>query len=89
MSDLPASVQTQLRSAMDKAANQPEGVAPLLSVPQFNLPGDLRGKAVEAIDQVTGALDAVLKFAWLIPDQYEAPLTKLKEVLAKVRTWLD
>jgi hypothetical protein len=45
--------------------------------------------AVKAIDAVTGAIDLVLKFAWLIPDQYEGPLRALEGALKTVRSWLD
>jgi hypothetical protein len=45
--------------------------------------------AVKAIDAAVGAIELVLKLAFLIPDQYESPLRALAGALRTIRGWLD
>lgn len=64
---------------------QPEGTPPIPVAPgspELNA-------AVKAIDAVTGALDLVLKFSFLIPNQFEGPLRGLEGALKTIRGWLD
>lgn len=50
--------------------------------------GGLKGKVGPILDQAVGALDTLLGYKWLIPDQYEAPLEKLLAALKKVQGWI-
>ena len=65
---------------------QPPGTPPIPVAPGSK---ELNG-AVKAIDTITAAIDALLKYGgFLIPDQYEAPLKALEGALKTVRGWLD
>jgi hypothetical protein len=64
---------------------QPEGERPIPVEPNSK---ELNG-AVKAIDSVVGALEAALKFGFLIPDKYEDVIRKLVGALKTVRGWLD
>lgn len=78
--------QAQLYAAVDRAASQPEMAQGFLtSIPDL---GGLKGKVGPILDQAVGALDTLLGYKWLIPDQYEAPLEKLLAALKKVQGWI-
>ena len=86
MTDVPVEAQAQLRAAVDTALGQPELAQGFLtSIPDV---GGLKGKVGPVLDTVIGALDALLQYKWLIPDQYEAPLDKLLQALTKVKGWI-
>jgi hypothetical protein len=83
---LPVAAQAQLRAALDTAMSQPTVAQGFLT----NIPdlGGLKGKVGPILDTAIGALDTLLGYRWLIPDQYEAPLDKLLQALKKVQGWL-
>ena len=45
--------------------------------------------AVKVLDTAIGALDALMKLAFIIPDQYEVGIKALRGALSTVRGWLD
>jgi len=45
--------------------------------------------AVKALDTAIGAIDALMKLAFVIPDQYEKYITGLRGALTTIRGWLD
>lgn len=84
MNEISDDLAEQVRAAVDQASFT--GTS-LLGLPSLNL-GDAKGKVITGIDTVTGALDLILQYAWLIPDQYETPLRGLDSALKKVKGWI-
>jgi hypothetical protein len=86
MTEVPVEAQAQLRAALDTAMSQPQLAQGFLN----NIPdlGGLKGKVGPVLDTAIGALDTILQYKWLIPDQYEAPLDKLLDALKKVQGWI-
>ena len=76
------------RALSEHAANNPLAPRSFLGLPTSVDVGDAKGIVAEALTTVIDALDVVLKFGWLIPDQYEAPLRTLRDALAKVKGWV-
>lgn len=64
---------------------QPEGERPIPVEPG----SEELNWAVKAIDTVLSALDVVMKFGFVIPDEYEGYITKLQGALHTIRGWLD
>jgi hypothetical protein len=89
MTDVTPEAQDQVRKAVDKALASPSQAQGFLSsVPDLSAVGGIKDKVVEVIDGVLGALNTVMQYAWIVPDQYEAPIKKLIEALNKVKGWL-
>ena len=97
---LPAAVTDIIKGAVEsalpwqhQAATTAPTVTPVAPAPavQAALPADtgLRADAVKAIDTAIAGIALLLKFAFIIPDQYEAPLKALSDALAQVKGWLD
>lgn len=78
--------QEQLKAALDTALAKPQQAQGFLN----NIPdlSGISGKVTGVLDTVIKAVDQLLQYKWLIPDQYEAPLEKLAEALEKVKGWL-
>lgn len=62
---------------------QPAGQRPIPTTDPKEL-----NAAVRAIDSAIGGIALVLKFGWLIPDQYEAILHSIAGALQTIRRWL-
>jgi hypothetical protein len=62
---------------------QPEGEQPI------PVEGEELNKAVKVIDTVMGALDVVLKFSFVLPDDFEELVKKVQGALRTIRGWLD
>jgi hypothetical protein len=87
---IPADAQTQIRSAVDTALAKPQQAQGFLNnIPDLSAAGGVKDKVNEVLDGVLGALNTVMQYAWIIPDQYEAPLQKLIDALNKVKGWLN
>ena len=87
--DIPQDAQEQIRKAVDTALAKPAAAQGFLNnIPDINL-GELKDKVVSGIDTAVGLIDSLLGYAWLIPDQYEAPLAKLRDALTKVKGWIS
>jgi hypothetical protein len=71
--------------SLDIGDPQPPGTPPI----PVEAGSEELSTAVKAIDAVTHAIDLVLTFSALLPDQYEAPLRALRGALKTVRGWLD
>lgn len=86
MTDVPVEAQAQLRAAVDTALSTPTAAQGFLS----NIPdlSGVKGKVGGVLDTGIGALNTLLQYKWLIPDQYEAPLQKLLDALTKVKGWV-
>ena len=88
--EVPVEAQAQLLAALDTALSRPTQAQGFLNnLPDLSSLGDYKAKVVSTLDSVLGALHTINGYAWLIPDQYEAPLQKLTEALEKVKGWLD
>jgi len=86
--DIPPETAKQITKAVDTALKSPKQAQGFLNnIPEVNV-GELRDKVVGGIDTATGLIDQLLGYAWLIPDQYEAPLTKFRDALEKVKGWV-
>jgi hypothetical protein len=83
---VPVEAQEQIRAAVDTALASPAQAQGFLS----NIPdlSGVKGKVGGALDTGIGALNTLLQYKWLIPDQYEAPLQKLLDALTKVKGWI-
>jgi hypothetical protein len=92
--DLPSFVPPAIKDAVELILGpdgpnigdpQPEGEKPI--------PVDAGSKelssAVRAIDGAITSINLLLKFGFLIPDQYESPLRSLAGALGTIRGWLD
>lgn len=64
---------------------QPEGERPIPVEPGS---GPMAA-AVKVLDTAIGALDALLKLSFLIPDKYEDIFKKVRGALVTIRSWLD
>lgn len=81
--------QEQIRKAVDQALAKPSAAQGFLGgVPDLSAAGGVKDKVTEVIDGVLGALNTVMQYAWIVPDQYEAPIKKLISALEKVKGWL-
>lgn len=88
--DIPADAQEQIRAAVDTALAKPSAAQGFLSnVPDLSAVGGIKDKVGDVLDGVLGALNTVMQYAWIIPDQYEAPIKKLIDALTKVKGWID
>lgn len=88
--EVPQEAQAQIRAAVDTALSKPQQAQGFLSsIPDLSSLGGYKDKVLQTLTTIIGALDTIEGYAWLIPDQYEAPLAKLKEALVKVSGWLD
>jgi len=86
--DVPPEAQDQIRLAVDTALSSPTQAQGFLSnIPNIDV-GGARVKVVDGIDTALGAINTLMKYAWLIPDKYEAPLMKLSDALTKVKGWV-
>jgi hypothetical protein len=74
----------RLKAAVARADS---GIA-TFTLPSLDL-GEHKAKAIQTLDSLTSALDVVLSFGWIIPDQHEAPLKALRDALTRVRAWID
>jgi hypothetical protein len=87
---VPEEAQAQIRAAVDTALAKPQAAQGFLSnLPDLSAVGGYKDKVVSTIDGVLGALNTVMQYAWIVPDQYEAPIKKLIDALNKVKGWLD
>jgi len=78
--------QAQLKSALDTALAKPQAAQGFLNkIPDLSAVGP---KVAQVLDTVIEAVETVLEYKWVIPDQYEAPIEKLLSALQKVRGWL-
>jgi len=64
---------------------QPEGERPIPVEPGTK---EMSG-AVKALDTAISIIDALMKLAFVIPDQYEKYITGLRGALTTIRSWLD
>lgn len=88
--EVPVEAQAQVLAALDTALSRPSQAQGFLSsLPDLSSVGEYKTKVVGVLDTVLDALNTINGYAWLIPDQYEAPLKKLTEALTKVKGWLD
>ena len=87
--DVSVVAQEQVRNAVDTALKAPSTAQGFLSsVPDLSAAGGVKDKVTEVIDGVLGALNTVMQYAWIVPDQYEEPIKKLISALEKVKGWL-
>lgn len=87
--EVPTEAQEEIRKAVDTALAKPGQAQGFLSnIPDLSAAGGVKDKVTEVIDGVLGALNTVMQYAWIVPDQYEAPLKKLIAALEKVKGWL-
>lgn len=49
----------------------------------------VRDDVLRAVDAILAGIEFVLKFAPIVPDQYETPLRALAGALEKVKGWLS
>lgn len=83
---VPVEAQEQLKAALDTALAKPQAAQGFLNnIPDLSAVG---GKVVGVLDTVIDAVEQILTYKWLIPDQYEGPLQKLLDALNKVKGWL-
>jgi hypothetical protein len=88
--EVPQEAQAQIRSAVDTALAKPSQAQGFLDkIPDLSAAGGVKDKVTEVIDGVLGALNTVMQYAWIVPDQYEEPIKKLISALEKVKGWLD
>ena len=88
--DVPTDAQQQLRAAVDTALAHPNTAQGFLNnIPDLSALGGVKDKVLEVINGVLGAINTIQQYAWIIPDQYEAPIQKLEDALTKVKGWLD
>lgn len=93
--DLPGPFDDAIRRAVETAVAVVDPQAPTPAVPDKPqvLPPDTnpqqRNEVLKALDTAISAIGVVLRFRWLIPDQYERPLELLGKALERVRSWID
>ena len=88
--DIPADAQDQIRAAVDTALAKPTAAQGFLNnIPDLSAVGGIKDKVNDVLDGVLGAINTIQQYAWIIPDQYEAPIQKLEDALMKVKGWID